>query len=35
MALSELIDAIKHQEETLILDRCDEDVASRLGSMLR
>lgn len=35
MALSELIDAIMHQEETLILDRCDEDVAWRLGSMLR
>ncbi|CAN5363435.1 heme-degrading domain-containing protein [soil metagenome] len=35
MALSALIDAIRHQEETLILDRCDEDVAWRLGSMLR
>lgn len=35
MALSGLIDAIRHQEETLVLDRCDEDVAWRLGSMLR
>jgi len=35
MALSELIEAIRRQEETLVLDRCDEDVAWRLGSRLR
>ncbi len=35
MALSGLIDAIREQEEKVVLDRCDETVAWRLGTMLR
>jgi len=35
MALSALLEAITRQEETLVLDRLDEDVAWRLGSVLR
>ncbi|WP_267383089.1 MULTISPECIES: heme-degrading domain-containing protein [unclassified Sphingomonas] len=35
MALSALLEAIARQEETLVLDRFDEDIAWRLGSLLR
>lgn len=33
MALSALLEAIARQEETLVLDRLDEGIAWRLGSL--